>query len=41
LGTAYAVETFLEAYNWDAKTRNFVLSPEPGKISVGATVDLI
>ena len=34
MGTAYAVENFLKAYNWDAKTRNFVLSPEPGKISV-------
>jgi ribonuclease Z len=34
MGTAYAVEHFLKAYNWDAKTRNFVLSPEPGKISV-------
>jgi ribonuclease Z len=34
MGTAYAVENFLEAYNWDAKTRSFVLSPEPGKITV-------
>ncbi|TDI32200.1 MAG: MBL fold metallo-hydrolase [Acidobacteria bacterium] len=34
MGTAYAVENFLKAYNWDAKTRDFVLSPEPGKISV-------
>lgn len=34
MGTAYAVEHFLKAYNWDAKTRNFVLSPEPGKITV-------
>ena len=34
MGTAYAIEKFLEAYNWDATTRNFVLSPEPGKISV-------
>ena len=28
------VEHFLEAYNWDMKTRNFILSAEPGKISV-------
>ncbi len=34
MGTAYAIEKFLEAYTWDATTRNFVLSPEPGKISV-------
>ena len=34
MGTAYAVDHFLKAYNWDAKTRNFVLSAEPGKISV-------
>ncbi len=34
MGTAYAVEHFLKAYNWDAKTRNFFLSAEPGKISV-------
>jgi len=34
MGTAYAVENFLKAYNWDAKTRNFVLSAEPGKITV-------
>jgi ribonuclease Z len=34
MGTAYAVENFLKAYNWDAKTRNFILSPEPGKITV-------
>ncbi len=34
MGTAYAVEHFLKAYNWDATTRNFVLSPEPGKITV-------
>ena len=34
MGTAYAVEHFLKAYNWDATTRNFVLSAEPGKISV-------
>ena len=34
MGTAYAIEHFLKAYNWDATTRNFVLSAEPGKISV-------
>ena len=34
MGTKYAVEHFMKAYNWDATTRNFVLSPEPGKISV-------
>jgi ribonuclease Z len=34
MGTAYAVEHFLKAYNWDATTRNFILSPEPGKITV-------
>jgi ribonuclease Z len=34
MGTAYAVENFLRAYNWDATTRNFILSAEPGKINV-------
>ena len=34
MGTKYAVEHFLKAYNWDAQTRNFYLSPEPGKIEV-------
>jgi len=34
MGTAYAIEHFLKAYNWDATTRNFFLSPEPGKITV-------
>jgi len=34
MGTKYAVEHFIKSFNWDAKTRNFVLSPEPGKISV-------
>ena len=34
MGTAYAVEHFLKAYNWDATTRNFVLSADPGKITV-------
>ncbi|MGB3649359.1 MAG: guanitoxin biosynthesis MBL fold metallo-hydrolase GntH, partial [Desulfobulbales bacterium] len=34
MGTAYAVNKFLEAYTWDARTRNFVLSPKPGQITV-------
>jgi ribonuclease Z len=34
MGTAYAVDHFLKSFNWDARTRNFVLSPEPGKITV-------
>jgi ribonuclease Z len=34
MGTAYAVEHFLKAYTWDARTRNFVLSPKPGQITV-------
>jgi ribonuclease Z len=34
MGTAYAVEHFLKAYNWDATTRNFRINPGPGKIQV-------
>jgi len=34
MGTKYAVEHFLKAYNWDAKTRNFALSATPGQIDV-------
>ena len=34
MGTKYAVEHFLKAYNWDAKTRNFAVNPAPGKIEV-------
>jgi ribonuclease Z len=34
MGTKYAVEHFLKAYNWDAQTRNFKLNPAPGKIEV-------
>ncbi len=34
MGTAYAVDHFLKTFNWDAKTRNFVLSPKPGEITV-------
>jgi ribonuclease Z len=34
MGTAYAVDHFLKAFTWDARTRNFVLSPKPGEITV-------
>ena len=34
MGTKYAVDHFLKAYNWDAQTRSFKLNPTPGKISV-------
>ncbi|MGI9512563.1 MAG: guanitoxin biosynthesis MBL fold metallo-hydrolase GntH [Anderseniella sp.] len=34
MGTKYAVEHFLKAYTWDARTRNFRLNPAAGKISV-------
>jgi ribonuclease Z len=34
MGTAYAIKHFLKAFNWDAKTRNFVLSARPGEITV-------
>ncbi len=34
MGTAYAVDHFLKAYTWDARTRNFLLSPKPGEITV-------
>ena len=34
MGTKYAVEHFLKAYNWDAVTRNAKLNPVPGKITV-------
>lgn len=34
MGTQYAVDHFLKAFNWDAATRNFKLNPEPGKITV-------
>ena len=34
MGTKYAIEHFMKSFNWDAKTRNFVLSAEPGKITV-------
>ena len=34
MGTAYAIEHFLKAYNWDKTTRNFRINPAPGKIEV-------
>ena len=34
MGTKYAVDHFLKSFNWDAQTRNFKLSPAPGKIEV-------
>jgi ribonuclease Z len=34
MGTKYAVENFLKAYNWDYQTRAFKISPVPGKIEV-------
>ncbi len=34
MGTKYAIEHFLKAFNWDLQTRNFRLNPGPGKIEV-------
>jgi ribonuclease Z len=34
MGTAYAVEHFLKAFNWDYQTRAFAISPIPGNIEV-------
>lgn len=34
MGTKYAIEHFLKAFNWDLQTRNFRLNPAPGKIEV-------
>lgn len=34
MGTQYAVEHFLKAFNWDRQTRNAKLNPAPGKIEV-------
>ena len=34
MGTKYAVEHFLKAFNRDLQTRNFRLNPAPGKITV-------
>ena len=34
MGTAYAVDGFLRANNWDYQTRAYKISPLPGKIEV-------
>lgn len=34
MGTAYAIEHFLKAFNWDKVTREFKISPIPGGITV-------
>ena len=34
MGTKYAIEHFLKAFNWDLNTRNFALNPKPGEIEV-------
>ena len=34
MGTAYAIEHFLKAFNWDYQTRAFSISPIPGNIVV-------
>ncbi len=34
MGTAHAIEGFLQANNWDYQTRAFKISPVPGSISV-------
>ena len=34
MGTKYAVEHFLKAYNWDNMTRLAALPSQPGKINV-------
>ncbi len=34
MGTAYAIEHFLKANNWDKKTREFAITPIPGQITV-------
>ena len=34
MGTKYAIEHFLKAFNWDLQTRNAILSPVPGQIDV-------
>ena len=34
MGTKYAVEHFLKAFNWDYQTRAFKISPVPGSIDV-------
>ena len=34
MGTKHAIEHFLQTYNWDAMTRNAMISPVPGTITV-------
>jgi ribonuclease Z len=34
MGTAYAIEHFLKANNWDKRTREFLITPIPGQITV-------
>ena len=34
MGTAYAIEGFLRAYNWDYQTRAYKITPVPGQINV-------
>lgn len=34
MGTAYAMENFLKFVNWDRVTREYKITPEPGKIDV-------
>ncbi|MEJ2177255.1 MAG: MBL fold metallo-hydrolase, partial [Gammaproteobacteria bacterium] len=34
MGTAHAIEGFLQAFNWDYQTRAFKITPVPGQIDV-------
>jgi len=34
MGTAYAIDHFLKANNWDKSTREYVITPVPGQITV-------
>ncbi len=34
MGTAYAIDHFLKANNWDKVTREFLITPVPGQITV-------
>jgi len=34
MGTAYAIDHFLKAFNWDYQTRAFKITPVPGNITV-------
>ena len=34
MGTAHAIEGFLQAFNWDYQTRAYKITPVPGKITV-------